>query len=426
VIFRRVAPAVGVAISHDHVRAVVLEGMRVVSSHEAALDDDLPSALRSVLAEAGRNRHTRRVLSVAVGPTFAQLRRLHGLPPVRDPDVLSAIVQQNTSRYFRQTGVPLVTTSLADRQDDRAWAGAIDAPVIDAVADVAREHRFSAVCIVPTAAVLGHAAPDSTLTWHDGDVGLKVRYVGDRLAESRCLPSFLLEAEHGAGAAFVDALRPLGGGAFSYADAYAAARGGPSSVLAVRPDQDARQRHVRRLAAAGTAFALALSFVALAPTIAAMRVQRTATARLATLSPAAAPAQRVARAVADSARLLSQLVAFQRGATSRTVLLASMSCAIEEPAMLLSLRLEPSGGTLTALAPTAAALLTMLEKVPEIAAPVIVGSVTPESAPSAPVMATMSAGTAASGDAPKSLERVTVRFQWRAGIRAPQALRCDE
>ena len=91
--------------------------------------------------------------------------------------------------------------------------------MIDAVADVAREHRFSAVCIVPTAAVLGHAAPDSTLTWHDGDVGLKVRYVGDRLAESRCLPSFLLEAEHGAGAAFVDALRPLGGGAFSYADA---------------------------------------------------------------------------------------------------------------------------------------------------------------------------------------------------------------
>ena len=94
--------------------------------------------------------------------------------------------------------------------------------------------------------------------------------------------------------------------------------------------------------------------------------------------------------------------------------------------MLLSLRLEPSGGTLTALAPTAAALLTMLGEVPEIESPVIVGSVTPESPPSAPAMTLVPRTPAAPTDAARSLERVTVRFQWRTGNRVPPAQRCDE
>ena len=93
--------------------------------------------------------------------------------------------------------------------------------------------------------------------------------------------------------------------------------------------------------------------------------------------------------------------------------------------MLLSLRLEASGGTLTALAPTAAALLTMLGDVPEIASPVIVGSVTPESPPSVPAMAPMPTSPTGPSDAARSLERVTVRFQWRAGIRVTPTPRCD-
>ena len=96
--------------------------------------------------------------------------------------------------------------------------------------------------------------------------------------------------------------------------------------------------------------------------------------------------------------------------------------------MLLSLRLESSGGTLTALAPTAADLLAMLGEVPEISSPVIVGSVTPQSQPNAaPAMPMMSPGAAASPSAERSLERVTVRFQWRAGATpATHAVGCEE
>jgi hypothetical protein len=427
VIGRGAASVIGVALSHDHVRAVALDRGRITWSREEAFadDDELPSALSDVIAEARQVRAKSRVLAVAVGPAHAQLRRLHGLPPVRDPRVLAAIVQQNTNRYFRQPGVPLVTTSLGEQEEGRAWAGAIEARIIDWAADLCREHGFESLSIAPTAAVLGHAAPGCAFTWHDGDLGLAVRYAEERLAECRCLPSFLLEGEHGSGATLADALSPLGDNALRFADAYAAAHGGATSPLAVRPDRGARQRAARRLASAAATFAFGVGFIALAPTIAAMRIERTATARLTALSPATAQAQRVARAIADSARLLSQLVAFQRSASSKTLLLASMSCAIEEPAMLLSLRLEPTGGTLTALAPTAAALLTMLGEVPAIESPVIVGSVTPELPPSAPAMALAPGGPAVPADAARSLERVTVRFQWRSGNRLLPAPRCD-
>jgi len=133
-------------------------------------------------------------------------------------------------------------------------------------------------------------------------------------------------------------------------------------------------------------------------------------------------------AVADSARLLARLVTFQRTAVSRTLLLATLSCVVEEPAMLLSLRLEPSGGTLTALAPTAADLLEMLGKVPAIVSPVIVGSVTPESRPAVQVtpLPPGAAGAAARA-AERPLERVTVRFEWRAGVKpATHPAGCDE
>jgi hypothetical protein len=426
VIGRRAASVIGAAVSHDSVRAVVLERGRIAWSHEVGFEDgELASALRSIVAEAKGACGSARALAVAVGPTFAQLRRLHGLPAVRDPHVLAAIVQQNTSRYFRQARVPLVTTPVVEQEGDRAGAGAVEATIIDAIADVGVEHRFSSVAVVPLAAVLGYAAPDSAFAWHDGDLGLVVRYNGERLVECRCLPSFLLQTEHGVGAALAEGLRPLGDDALRFAGAYAAARGAPGSPLAVRPDRDARRRSARRLATAGATFALALAFMALSPTIAALRDERVAAARLGALAPRTAQAERIARAVADSGHLLSQLVAFQRTAASKTLLLASMSCAIEEPAMLLSLRLEPSGGTLTALAPTAAALLTMLGKVPEIASPTILGSVTPESPPAAPAMAPMPVAPAVSRDGPKSLERVTVRFQWRAGSRVPPAPTCE-
>jgi len=428
-VIRRSARTLGIGLSHDTVRAVVMECGRVVWANEAPVDEEqLGAALRDLVTEARQVHGARGTVAVAVGPTRAQLRRLHGLPAVRDASTLAAIVQQNAGRYFRQNGVPMITTPIDEMSGDEGWAGAIESTIVDAIADVGRELRISSISIAPLAALLGHAAPDSALAWHDGEVAMELRYERYRLVESRSAPASLLTRAHGDGAELAPELRELGDDALRYADAYAAARGGSVNRLAVQPSGERRRRDARRLATAGAAFVVALSFAALAPTFAAMRVQRSASARLAKISNAAAPAQRVERAVADSARLLARLVTFQRTAVSRTLLLATLSCVVEEPAMLLSLRLEPSGGTLTALAPTAADLLEMLGKVPAIVSPVIVGSVTPESRPAVQVtpLPPGAAGAAARA-AERPLERVTVRFEWRAGVKpATHPAGCDE
>jgi hypothetical protein len=418
----------GVALSHDAARAVVLERGRIVWACETPVEQEqFADALRDLVAEARKAHGARGPIAVAVGPTRAQLRHLHGLPAVRDANTLSAIVQQNAGRYFRQNGVPMITTPVAERTGDAGWAGAIESTIFDVIADVGRELRVASISVAPVAALLGHAAPDSALAWRDGDVAMELRYEGDRLVESRSIPALLLTRAHGEGAAFAPELRELGDDALRYADAFAAARGGGANPLAVHPAGERKRRDAQRLAAAGSVFIVAVIFAAIAPTLAAMRVQRSASAQLARLSSTSAPALLVERAVADSARLLARLVAFHRTAASRTLLLATLSCAIEEPAMLLSLRLEPSGGTLTALAPSAADLLAMLEEVPELASPVIVGSVTPESRPSAGPAMPMTPGVTAPSAAERSLERVTVRFKWRASTTpATHAVGCEE
>ena len=425
---RRRARTLGLALAHDAVRAVVLERGRIVWACESAVEgDDFATAVRDLATEARRVYGARGAVAVAVGPTRAQLRRLHGLPAVRDADTLAAIVQQNAGRYFRQGSVPMITTPVAERSADTGWAGAIDSTVVDALGEIGRELHVSSIAVAPLAALLGHAAPDSTVAWRDGDVALEATYTDDRLTACRVLPSMLMPGAHGDGAALVAELRTLGDDAIRYADAYAAARGGAASRLAVQPRGERERRNARRLTAASSAFVIGLAFASLAPTLAAMRVQRTASARLARVSVAAAPVQLVERAVSDSARLLARLVSFHGAARSRTLLLATLSCAIEEPAMLLSLRLEPSDGTLTALAPSAADLLAMLDAVPEIASPVIVGTVTPESRPSSAPTTSTPPGASAPAPGEGSLERVTVRFQWRSGVAlATHAVGCDK
>jgi hypothetical protein len=416
----------GVELSSDAARAVVLDHGRIIWSGEAPIGPDASAAdaLHALATEALGRRTSHARLAVAVGPANAQLRRLHGLPRVSDARTLSAIVQQSAGRYFRQNGTPMITTPLGERAAEGAWAGAIEEPVVDVVAELGRTLRFTSTTLVPAAELLGHAAPDCGFTWRDGGVALELRYDSDRLASCRCLPSHLASGEHGAGAALVPALRALGDDGVRWAGAYGAAVAGSSSALALRPPSSLAEPTRRRIAAAGLACAAGLTFSLVAPSIAAARAERSAATRLATLSATAVSAERTERSLSANARLLSQLAEFQRSATSKTLLLASLTCAIDDETTLLSLQLEPSGGTLSAITPSAASLLGKLESIPEIASPAIVGSVTPD----APTPQTIASGPppAAAAEASTPMSRVTVHFEWRDVRRDPtKATQCE-
>jgi hypothetical protein len=421
---RRSAITLGVELASDAARAVVLERGGITWSGEASIapDESAADVLRGLAADALGRRAPRARLAVAVGPAVAQLRRLHGLPLVSDPRMLSAIVQQSAGRYFRQNGTPMVTTPLGERAAEGAWAGAIEEPVVDVVAELGRTLRFTSTSIVPAAEVLGNAAPDCGFTWRDGGVALELRYDGVRLDSCRCLPSHLASGEHGAGAALVPALRALGDEGIRWAGAYAAAVAASASPLALRPVRAIAEPTRSRLVAAGLACAAGLTFSLVAPSIAAARAERSATARIASLSAVAAGAEWSERSLAANAKLLSQLADFQRSTTPKTLFLASLTCAIDDETTLVSLQLEPSGGTLSAITPSAASLLGKLESIPEIASPAIVGSVTPDT----PTPGTISGPPpAATDDASEPMSRVTVHFEWRDVRRDSTTVRCE-
>ena len=109
--------SVGISIGAREVRAVVLRNGRVAAATEAELapGDTLADAVAEVLAGAPVPRFPRPAVVAALGPSRAQVRRVTGLPPVKDPRVLAEILREGTSRFFLQNGAALVTHLLAGR-----------------------------------------------------------------------------------------------------------------------------------------------------------------------------------------------------------------------------------------------------------------------------------------------------------------------
>jgi hypothetical protein len=403
----------GIAVAADGVRALVVNEKTVLWMHEVPLGSDgaLDTALRTTLEKTSQKFGTRRRVVVALGPTLAQFRHLSGLPMVRDVRTLSAVVQQSADRYFRQNGKPVVTTPVGARVGDRGWAGAVEQPTLDLILAACTEARLNAIAIVPSVAVLGIAAPDGSFTWHDGDLAVELRYANGRLCGYRALPSRATSAPHGQGMALEAAILALGPNARRFADAFCAARGGWSSEFAIRPSRVYnREPGVVRITAAAAACVCALLLLLVAPAVVASRRETEAQRRLASLSAAAAVPIHAEAILADSAALLNELTMFRRGAVSTTLLLSALTRALSEPTVLLSVRLEPDGGSITALTPDASALLAELENVDGIAGPTIVGAVTPAVSPPVPMLGQQPSTGGPEASTP--LERIAVRFRW--------------
>lgn len=405
----------GVAVAHNAVRVLFFDGKSVAWTHEAAMssEEELEACLSAVLGEACERYGSRRA-AIAVGPTFAQFRHLSRLPMVRDARTLSVIVQQSAGRYFRQNGKPVVTTPVAGREHDRAWAGAIEEPTVSAILDACRAVRLKGVAIVPAVAILGEVVPTGVLRVQDGDVALELRYEGRRLRECRAVPSRYASDQLTKDQSFDAALLALGERAPRFADAYAAARGGWKSEFAIRPKRVLEQEPGKlRLALAATACTSALLLTLIAPLLNASRRQAAAERRWYALAHVAAVPLRTEQALADSARLLVELTSFSRGAVATTLLLAALTRAITKPTVLLSLRLDREGGSLTALTRNGSELLATLASVRGISAPAIVGAVTP--APSDGVSPPSPLVRAPSDDdepQPPQMVHVMVRFHW--------------
>ena len=430
---------VGIAVAADAVRAVELSRGIVTWKNIVPLSDEhtLERTLGVLLAKLPRRRFLRRRAIAVVGPSRAQVRRIYGLPAVPNPRLRAAIVQQTTARHFLQNGVPLVTTGLQPSPEEAPWAGAIEEPVVHAIATACRARRLPLLAVAPTATVLRYAFTAGQIIWQEGDLCLVITTDGRSLQDyRRVLADTLSPADRTSAATLQRALQRLPDGA-AFADAYSAAVAADTrhdDGLIVRPKRVRGAASVSmprwRLALAATGCALTLFLCALTPGLVATVRQREATRQLRVLAAGSRAAVDGQRALKTRARLLAELTAFERSALSPTLFLASLTRAIEPPTMLVAVRYDSAAGLITALTPSAITLLVMLDSVPEIAAPTITGAVTPEQAIAAAVpIQTVNAPIVARQKQPDdphdALQRVSVRFRWRSALThsVPQAAR---
>jgi hypothetical protein len=345
-----VSLVIGLAIDRDRLRAVGVRGARVVWGVDAPITGSTPlgDALAAFLGRLPVRRFGRPRVTVALGASFAQTKRLAGLPPIGDERVLAKTVGEHAARFFLKNGVPLVTTSVRLDAKGQPWGAALQKDVVDTIVNVCRASHLELTGIVPAVDV---SKPD------------------------------------------VAALAPLGGEALEFAAAYGAAVTPGALVWRTRAVADEQAPRWRVTTIAGAA-SLALTLAVVAPGLGARVAEHRAIAHLTTIAALTRTAQRTARDNDLVTRALGEVASFDRGRRSVTVLMAALARALPDGAAMLALHVDSAGGSVVAFTPRAGALLTRLETVPGLAAPEITGPVTRE--------------TAGGHD----VERVTVRCRW--------------
>jgi hypothetical protein len=348
-----VSLVVGLAIERDRLRAVGVRGTRVLWGMDAPVSDATPlgPALDAFLGQLPLGRRFGRPrVTVALGPTFAQTKRLAGLPPIGDERVLAKTVNEHAARFFLKNGIPLVTTSVRLDANGQPWAAALQKNIVDTIVGACRASRLELAGIVPAVDV---AKPE------------------------------------------VAALAPLGRVALEFAAAYGAAVTPEALTWRAGSATGAEERAPRwRITAIACGAGLALVVAVFAPGLGARAAEHRAIAHLATIGAPNRAAERVAHDNALVTRALGEVATFDRGRRSITAFMAALANALPNGAALLALHVDSAGGSVVAFAPRAGALLTRLEKVPGLAAPEITGPVTREIALG------------------HEVERVTVRFRW--------------
>lgn len=126
--------AVAVCIGASTIRLELRSGATML--WQASLEkpsSNVGAALNRVLSEMPRSRwRLAPPVIVTVASPAARIKKLHGLPPVEDVRVLTAIVRENATQFFLGQA-PFVTTDVYKAGPMEVWCGAIDAEVIDDV-----------------------------------------------------------------------------------------------------------------------------------------------------------------------------------------------------------------------------------------------------------------------------------------------------
>ena len=388
---------IGIAVASDAVRAVCVRDTAVVWAGQSPLADDvsLDTATGRLLDAMTLPRWPHPRVVVAIGPRYAQTKRLTGLPALGDARALAKVVSEGAGRFFLRNGVALATTGVRLTAPGEGWASAIEEPIVRELTATCRRRKLALVGFVPSVAVVGRGLTGDAIAWKDGDVVAELALEKDNLAGMRRLPSTGEGAARQPNAAAP--LATLGADGWRYADAYGAAVSRSGDVHLLRagstPGEEPAVPRTRWLLA-GAALSIALVAAIVAPGVAALRSAGIAREAVATMAPSRGESARDEAELRRVTAALAEADAFAVQRRSPMQFLAALTRGLPPEIQLITLRLDSAGGNLVSLASRAGQVIAQLEAMPGVSAPEVVGPVTREQIGA------------------REKERVAVRFRW--------------
>jgi hypothetical protein len=405
-----VSARLGISIRRDECVGLVVRRGRVLWRRRAARDaiQGVGPAIAELLATAPQRRARVRV-TVAVGASYGQIKRITGVPSAMRADVASRLVRENVMSFFLRSSPRLVTTGVQRGGDGAAWSAALDAALVEEVVDALRAAGFRPPVFVPEPVAASMVLAPGTHQVVDGDVVAEIT-ITDRGALERICRLRRGSDDRGGGDANRDwtaaslressaAIRSLGEEARHYLAAFAAATCPLNHPLTWRPPADPRR--VRslarlRLGVAGATLVLSATAAAVAPGIRASVDARTTTRLAARREAVRVEAERIESDLRNVTAALDRVERFVSRRDDIPLLLAELARTLPDSSALLSLRIDSVETSLSVLTPHAADVIVELANAERVVAPRIVGSVVRDAGARTP------------------LERATIRFRRRS------------
>ncbi len=395
---------VGLSLEHDAIRAVLVRGRRVVWWNESSSrPPDLGDVIPALLAEAPVRRWPRPMVSVAVGPHAAQVKRLGGLPPIGDAAALAAIIREAPGAFFLMNGRPLLTSGVRVESGEAGFGAAFDQASVLSLRDACRCVGWRLRLVAPAAVALPYAVVEPCFQWTDGPFCLDITRSEGHLAAVRCRRLDVAE-QTGVVITPTPILAVIGNDATRFAPAFGATRLEDAEPVALRSAALAPGGNRRRGGPSvlpATVLVIAVAVLGVSPHAATIRAIR-AESRIALIP--AAEIQRISAAMVDLRQVTTKLEAVHRfvaGAGSITHLLGTLAQALPDESVLVGFEYGDGQGQLTLLTTDPAGAVSAVEQVSAAEPPELVG------------------GVAREGSVGGSRQRAVVRF--RAAPLVPRA-----
>jgi hypothetical protein len=295
-----------VVIDRHAVRAVAINRRRQVGDYQIARGvDTLRAELQRALSEMPRPRFGRPRVTVTVDASSVRVKRLAGLPPVRNTLTLRRLVEQQLSRFFIGATTSAVHVAV-DCRNESAFAALYDESIVRAITEACSNSNMKLLAIRPPSGIAARS--------------------GEVVREPR-----------GCGHALGDEVGALGSGKF---------RAGP---LAWRPQSDTGS--TRAIVRAGLLAILAASCVAAvgAKGLRADFAARAAESRLLALRRFKPAIDSTESEIAKMQTMNLETTRFRLGRRYVTELLGQLATSLPESTAITSLRVDSTGAMVTLL-----------------------------------------------------------------------------